>query len=372
MRPRQIVSQYLNDEIVPTGGSGGGAPSGPAGGDLTGTYPNPLLGNVVVAGTVGNSNNVGQVTYDAKGRVTAASNVAIAFPAPSGPAGGDLTGSYPNPTLGATAVTAGSYGDSRRIPNFDVDSTGRLTFVDQSVLFNLLEVTASAVTSNIGATVTEVVVSGVLPQVLVLPLATAVNTLLGNHVKVTNRSTGAVTVYADVLATQLVVSLATNEWALFSCIDKTADVAASWNVNLVTAATPVACVLGRNASASGAYFLAGDTIEWNVTISDTLGMYNGGTGGTAGTAAITIPVSGLYTVSFCFKASPPFSSIVGIQIWRDAELICETADNSSNNPVARTSTYAFAAGQVIQMRTASFLEYPALLSEFYSFSVIKV
>ncbi|MFV3409014.1 tail fiber domain-containing protein [Bdellovibrio bacteriovorus] len=46
------------------------APSGPAGGDLTGTYPSPTLANVVTAGTGT------KITYDAKGRVTSSAGLA--------------------------------------------------------------------------------------------------------------------------------------------------------------------------------------------------------------------------------------------------------------------------------------------------------
>ncbi|MBC7421356.1 MAG: hypothetical protein H7328_11565, partial [Bdellovibrio sp.] len=45
------------------------APSGTASGDLTGTYPDPVLKNIVVAGTGS------KITYDAKGRVTASVNL---------------------------------------------------------------------------------------------------------------------------------------------------------------------------------------------------------------------------------------------------------------------------------------------------------
>jgi len=129
--PQQLTSNYINS-LDPALPAVGGPPSGVASGDLTGTYPGPFLQNTgVVAGTYGNASNVPQFTVDSKGRVVAASAVPAASGPPSGAAGGDLTGTFPNPTLVASGVTAGTYGSAGVVPQVTVDAKGRVTSITQ-------------------------------------------------------------------------------------------------------------------------------------------------------------------------------------------------------------------------------------------------
>lgn len=59
----------------------GSNPTGPAGGDLTGTYPNPDLISIGGAtGTFGSASNIPVITRDAKGRITAITQTPVTVP----------------------------------------------------------------------------------------------------------------------------------------------------------------------------------------------------------------------------------------------------------------------------------------------------
>ena len=106
--------------------------TGLTGGPITSTGTIELANTTVSAGVYGDSANSVQITVDAQGRLTSAANVAIPqgtvtnIATGTGLTGGPIT-STGTISLANTAVTPGIYGDSGNVAQVTIDAQGRIT-----------------------------------------------------------------------------------------------------------------------------------------------------------------------------------------------------------------------------------------------------
>ncbi len=170
-----------------------------AGGDLIGTYPNPTLipTGPGATGPIGNATTVPVVTIDAKGRVTALTSATISGTMPGGAASGDLTGSYPGPTVAklqgrAVSSTAPSVGNVLRwapngTPNWLPSMTGFVYPEDFGAVGNG--------TSNDYTALSDAVAATTVGKILILTQSYAIGTRLSINCNVWSSANSSIKPY---------------------------------------------------------------------------------------------------------------------------------------------------------------------------------
>jgi hypothetical protein len=148
LTPSDIGAAANTVEIIAgTGLSGGG--------NLSANVNIALANTAVSPATYGGGSNAAEVTIDAQGRITAAANVAIPqgtvtnIATGTGLDGGPITGTG-TISLANTTVAAGTYGSGSLVPQIIIDAQGRITSASNVAVAGAPTVVTNVVTISTG------------------------------------------------------------------------------------------------------------------------------------------------------------------------------------------------------------------------------
>jgi hypothetical protein len=125
------------------------------GGNLSANVSIALANTAVSPATYGGGSNAAEVTIDAQGRITAAANVAIPqgtvtnIATGTGLDGGPITGTG-TISLANTTVVAGTYGSGSLVPQIIIDAQGRITSASNVAVAGAPTVVTNVVTISTG------------------------------------------------------------------------------------------------------------------------------------------------------------------------------------------------------------------------------
>jgi trimeric autotransporter adhesin len=128
------------------------------GGNLSANVSIALANTAVSPATYGGGSNAAEVTIDAQGRITAAANVAIPqgtvtnIATGTGLDGGPITGTG-TISLANTTVVAGTYGSGSLVPQIVIDAQGRITSASNVAVAGAPTVVTNVVTISAGTAV---------------------------------------------------------------------------------------------------------------------------------------------------------------------------------------------------------------------------